>query len=60
MLLVNSRQEIVPAAQARTMALALRLARVPQQLWLLGGSAHARLYADVALPRTIAFLRSRL
>ena len=57
MLIVNSRNELVPASQPRQMADRLSAAGVAHRLWLLSGSAHAMGYADRALERTIAFLR---
>lgn len=60
MLILNSRDERVPASQARRMAHRLSGAGVPQRLRLLDGSAHAMEYADRAIRPTIRFLRQWL
>ena len=60
LLLVNSRDELVPASQARRMADRLSAAGVLHRVQLLRGSAHAMGYADRAIERTIGFLRRRL
>jgi acetyl esterase len=56
LLLVNSRDELVPATQAEAMAARLAAAAVPHELWLLDGGAHGREYAGTALARSVAFL----
>lgn len=60
MLLVNSRAELVPAAQARRMAAALARAGVDHELRLVPGDRHGRELAGAALAASIAFLRARL
>ena len=57
MLVLNSRDELVPASQARRMADRLSAEGVPHRLRLLDGSAHAMDYADRAIKPTIRFLR---
>ena len=57
MLILNSRDELVPASQARRMADRLSAAGVPRRWRLLDGSAHAMGYADRAIGPTIRFLR---
>jgi acetyl esterase/lipase len=60
LLLVNSRREMVPAAQADAMAGRLAAASVPHELLLLDGHAHGRDYAPLVLDRSVAFLREWL
>jgi acetyl esterase/lipase len=60
LLLINSRREMVPAAQAEQMAARLSAAAVDHELWLLEGHAHGREYAPLVLDRSVAFLRERL
>jgi acetyl esterase len=57
MLLVNSRDEVIPTSQPQRMADRLTDAGVLHKLWLLSGSAHAMAYADRAIERTIRILR---
>ena len=60
MLLFASRHDSTPPSQATTMARALRGAGVDGRAIVLPGSRHAQHYADAAMSRTIAFLRTRL
>jgi acetyl esterase/lipase len=53
--LANSRNELIPLAQATTMDAALRAARVPDQLVILEGDRHTG-YADDVWAATTAFL----
>lgn len=57
MLLFNSRQEQIPASQARRMARRLSEARVATTLRLLPGTAHAMGYAATAREPTVRYLR---
>lgn len=59
-LIVNSTEELIPAAQARRMARRLRAAGVPARLLLLPGAVHAPLFEPLAIGPTIRFLRRRL
>jgi len=60
MLVVNSRDELIPVSQARRMADRLAGAGVSTELRLLDGTAHAMAYADRAINRSIRFLRRAL
>jgi acetyl esterase/lipase len=57
LMLVNSRREMVPAAQSEAMADRLSAASVPHELRLLEGSRHGREFADHVLADSVAFLR---
>jgi acetyl esterase/lipase len=60
MLIVNSRDELIPVSQARRMGDRLSAVGVPHRLRLLDGSAHALEYAARAIQRTTTFLRRSL
>jgi acetyl esterase/lipase len=59
-LLVNARNELVPAEQARVMHAKLEDAGVPNRLLLLTGGRHARAYADDAFGPTVEFLAAHV
>lgn len=59
-LLVNSTLELVPAAQAESMAAALDDAGVAHQLVLIEGTKHARALAPDVWDETVAFLERHL
>jgi len=60
MYLVNSKREVVPAAQATAMAARLGAHAVPAVLVLRGGDLHADAYAGSQTGPTVAFLQRTL
>lgn len=58
--LANSDAEIIPLAQATTMADALTTAGVPNQLRVLSGTLHGVQYESQVRVETLAFLRAHL
>ncbi len=60
MLVVSSRHDLVPAAQARRMALLLRADGVDVDLVILDGRLHGAELGDAVWPRTLDFLRNQL
>jgi acetyl esterase/lipase len=60
LLLYNSSDEVIPAAQATEMGSRLAAANVPYGVTLVPGTAHAEAYSATALPGTIAWLERYL
>jgi acetyl esterase/lipase len=60
MLIANSRRELVPVDQARTMNVALAAAGVDHHILLFDGGRHAEQLAPVALAPTLRFYRDSL
>lgn len=60
MLVVNSRDELMPLGQPRRMVNRLNAAGVEAKLALVPGSRHGAKYADRQLDPTIAYLREQL
>lgn len=60
MYLANADAEVIPLAQATTMADALTAAGVPNQLRVVAGSAHALRYESQVRDEMLAFLRAHI